>query len=80
MKPDGWVIWLLAGATWAVLGGLGCLLRRFRGAPDSEPEVPCITGVPATPAPPGPDDYVSEQPAFDSAYAMEADATYGDEQ
>ena len=80
MSPHGPVIWLLALATWAVLGGIAWLLSRFRSAP--EPEVPCITDAGPPLEPEDPADYagyVSERPAFDSAYAVEAGAD-GDEQ
>jgi hypothetical protein len=80
MSPHGAVIWGLAAATWVVMGGIGWLLWRFRRPP--VPEVPCITDAEPPLDPEDPAElaaYVSERPAFDSAYAVEAGAD-GDEQ
>lgn len=70
MSPHGLVIWALAAATWLVVLVPLCLWRRHRGAAPAA-EVPCITDAPPPLDP--------EDPAFDSAYAVEAGAD-GDEQ
>lgn len=83
MSPHGAVIWLLAGATWVAVIPLAWLARRRRGDRIPETGVLCITdaGPPMDPIDPAElDEYASGQPAFDSAYAIEADGYAGDEQ
>lgn len=70
--------WLLAGVTWAALSGVMWLsrplYRRRLSVADIEP------GSPDAAADVGLAEFVTDAPAFDSAYAVSPDGPAGDEQ
>lgn len=71
MKPDGWVVWLLAGGTLAVPAGVAWVLSgrraRTRATPAAAP--PKARMLPAPPRA-ALDEYTGDQPASGAAWAV----------